>query len=71
MKTGVILAVVVAAVAAVAAVVAGFRRDLERAAALAHLGSSMLQTACGPIEAQQSGSGVPLLVVHGSGGGHD
>ncbi|NVO04991.1 MAG: alpha/beta fold hydrolase, partial [Rhodoferax sp.] len=31
----------------------------------------MIATRCGPIEVQQAGAGVPLLVVHGSGGGHD
>ena len=31
----------------------------------------LLQTRCGPIEVQEAGTGVPLLVVHGSGGGHD
>ena len=28
-------------------------------------------TRCGPIEYQQAGQGVPLLMIHGSGGGHD
>lgn len=31
----------------------------------------LLPTRCGPIEYQEAGAGVPLLVVHGSGGGHD
>ena len=31
----------------------------------------MIDTRCGPIEVQQAGAGEPLLVVHGSGGGHD
>lgn len=31
----------------------------------------MVQTRCGEIETQQAGKGVPLLVVHGAGGGHD
>jgi len=31
----------------------------------------LLETRCGPIEYQEAGQGVPLLVVHGSGGGHD
>ena len=30
-----------------------------------------MATRCGPIEVQQAGQGIPLLVVHGSGGGHD
>jgi pimeloyl-ACP methyl ester carboxylesterase len=48
-----------------------FRRDIERAAARAASGSRVLATRCGPIEVQESGRGAPLLVVHGSGGGHD
>ena len=34
-------------------------------------GSVLLPTRCGPIEYQEAGTGVPLLAVHGSGGGHD
>lgn len=48
-----------------------FRHDLANAAARAAQGSTVLQTRCGPIEVQQAGSGTPLLMVHGSGGGHD
>ena len=31
----------------------------------------MIATRCGPIEYQEAGTGVPLLAVHGSGGGYD
>ena len=48
-----------------------FRSDMQRARAHAAQASVMLQTRCGPIEYQQAGAGVPLLAVHGSGGGHD
>ena len=48
-----------------------FDRDMQRARAHAAQGSVLLQTACGPIEYQEAGAGVPLLAVHGSGGGHD
>ena len=48
-----------------------FDRDLRRARADAAQGSVLLQTPCGPIEYQEAGAGVPLLAVHGSGGGHD
>lgn len=56
-----------------AALLVGWRfdRDIERASARAARGSVLLQTPCGPIEYQAAGAGVPLLVVHGSGGGHD
>jgi 2-hydroxy-6-oxonona-2,4-dienedioate hydrolase len=46
-------------------------RDLTTARAHAAQGSVLLQTRCGPIEYQEAGVGVPLLAVHGSGGGHD
>lgn len=48
-----------------------FDRDLRAASAAAALGSVLIDTRCGPIEYQEAGSGVPLLMVHGSGGGHD
>ena len=48
-----------------------FDRDMRRALAHAARGSVLLQTPCGPIEYQEAGAGVPLLAVHGSGGGHD
>jgi 2-hydroxy-6-oxonona-2,4-dienedioate hydrolase len=50
---------------------ARFVRDIELAAARAAEGSVVLATACGPIEVQQRGIGSPLLMIHGSGGGHD
>jgi hypothetical protein len=31
----------------------------------------MRPTACGPIECQQAGQGTPMLMIHGSAGGHD
>ena len=48
-----------------------FHTDMQRARAQAALGSVLLQTRCGPIEYQESGTGVPMLAIHGSGGGHD
>ena len=48
-----------------------FDTDMQRARAHAARGSVLLPTRCGPIEYQESGAGVPLLAVHGSGGGHD
>ena len=48
-----------------------FNSDMAQARARAAVGSVLLQTRCGPIEVQEAGTGVPLLVVHGSGGGHD
>ena len=48
-----------------------FNSDLQQARAHAAQGSVLLQTPCGAIEYQEAGTGVPLLAVHGSGGGHD
>jgi pimeloyl-ACP methyl ester carboxylesterase len=48
-----------------------FDRDMAQAHARASRGGVVIQTRCGPIEYQQAGRGVPLLMVHGSGGGHD
>lgn len=48
-----------------------FDRDMAQAHARASRGGVVVQTRCGPIEYQQAGRGVPLLMVHGSGGGHD
>jgi 2-hydroxy-6-oxonona-2,4-dienedioate hydrolase len=48
-----------------------FEQDLVVAAKRAAQGSTMVDTRCGPIEVQQAGTGIPLLMIHGSGGGHD
>jgi pimeloyl-ACP methyl ester carboxylesterase len=62
---------------ALAIVVAGllvwrrFEHDVDAARARAAQHSLLVQTRCGPIEDQAAGQGTPLLIVHGSGGGHD
>jgi 2-hydroxy-6-oxonona-2,4-dienedioate hydrolase len=48
-----------------------FSKDIALARARANEGSVVVQTACGPIEYQAVGQGVPLLMIHGSGGGFD
>ncbi len=48
-----------------------FERELALAAERAAQGSVVMATRCGPIEVQQAGAGMPLLMIHGSGGGHD
>jgi 2-hydroxy-6-oxonona-2,4-dienedioate hydrolase len=48
-----------------------FDRDVKTARAAAALRSVVIGTRCGPIEYQEAGTGTPLLMVHGSGGGHD
>ena len=65
------LAIVAVALVAAFAVHARFKSDLALASARAAQGSTVVDTRCGPIEVQQAGEGVPLLMIHGSGGGHD
>jgi pimeloyl-ACP methyl ester carboxylesterase len=48
-----------------------FDRDIERARALVANDSVLVSTRCGPIEYQEAGTGVPVLAIHGSGGGYD
>jgi len=48
-----------------------FDSDMGRASARVSHGSTLVATHCGPIEYQEAGTGVPLLAVHGSGGGYD
>ncbi len=48
-----------------------FKSDINVARAKAAVGSVLIDTRCGPIEYQEAGTGTPLLMVHGSGGGHD
>ena len=71
------IVLIVLALAALVSVVAAlwvgarFSSDLERSKADAGRGSQLLPTRSGPIEYQEAGAGMPLLTVHGSGGGHD
>ncbi len=48
-----------------------FQVDVTQARARAMHGGIMISTRCGPIEYEEAGQGVPLLMIHGSGGGHD
>jgi len=50
---------------------ARFHADIAAARALVSRGSTLINTPCGTIEYQEAGTGVPLLAVHGSGGGFD
>jgi pimeloyl-ACP methyl ester carboxylesterase len=67
------LAVGVLAVAAVSAAWAygRYRHDLDAARARLAGASEIAATRCGPIEYASVGSGPPILVVHGAGGGFD
>jgi 2-hydroxy-6-oxonona-2,4-dienedioate hydrolase len=48
-----------------------YASDIAAARARVAKGSTLIETACGPIEYQEAGTGYPLLAVHGSGGGFD
>jgi len=52
------------------AVATRYRFDMLNANARV-AGGTVVQTRCGPIEYAQAGSGTPVLVVHGAGGGFD
>ena len=47
-----------------------FDSDIRRARSRVAHGSQLVTTRCGPIEYQEAGSGIPLLAIHGSGGGY-
>ncbi len=70
MKHRLALAVVITALATAWFVRSIFERDSALAVEQAAQGSVVAATRCGPIEYQDAGQGRPLLVVHGSGGGH-
>ena len=48
-----------------------FQTDINAARSRVSFGSVLIETLCGSIEYQEAGTGVPLLSVHGSGGGFD
>ena len=48
-----------------------FQRDVAEARTRATAGDTVVQTRCGLIEYEEAGEGLPVLVVHGAGGGHD
>jgi pimeloyl-ACP methyl ester carboxylesterase len=52
-------------------IVAAFRSDMRTARARLAAQSRLVETACGPVEVAESGSGPPVLVVHGTAGGFD
>ena len=61
----------VVAVALGVGVGSSYRDAIDRARERSTAGSSMAQTACGPIEYAVAGTGPPVLAIHGAGGGFD
>ncbi|MEW6184936.1 MAG: alpha/beta hydrolase [Thermodesulfobacteriota bacterium] len=67
-----ILGLGVLAVLLLAGIIHGrYRNDTSLAYQRASSGGKMIQTACGPIQYTELGSGPPMLIVHGAGGGYD
>jgi 2-hydroxy-6-oxonona-2,4-dienedioate hydrolase len=67
-----LLAVVPASLAVAGALVyRRYRRELTAARARVASGSKLVNTPSGPIEYADVGSGVPVFVIHGAGGGFD
>ena len=64
-------ATAIALVLAISWIAWRFYSDIEAASAKTAIGSVLIETRCGPIEYQEAGTGTPLLMVHGSGGGHN
>jgi len=65
------LAVIGVVAVAAAAIGVSYKRDLDRAVDQISHGSTMIDTAAGPIEYAERGAGYPLLSIHGAGGGYD
>lgn len=63
--------VISATVVGAAGIYGAYRHDLAAARVHASVGSQTVQTLCGPIEYAEAGEGIPMLVVHGAGGGFD
>ena len=71
MKKIVFFSGIIALLVTIALVAWRFNSAMIRAREHVAQGSVLVKTRCGQIEYQEAGTGVPLLVVHGSGGGHD
>ena len=65
------VSIILGLVAVILAIWWHFQSDMTRAHARIANGSVLIATRCGPIEYQEFGTGLPLLAVHGSGGGYD
>jgi pimeloyl-ACP methyl ester carboxylesterase len=48
-----------------------YRTEIDGARAAAATGSRIAKTSAGPIEYAERGTGLPLLAIHGAGGGYD
>lgn len=48
-----------------------YQADLSQARQRVASGAKLIDTACGPIQYAEYGTGTPMLMVHGAGGGYD
>ncbi len=64
---------ILGALALIAAIVTYvvYHRDIGAARAQLRTGSRIISTPCGPIEYSDFGTGMPVLAIHGAGGGFD
>jgi len=67
----VLVLLAVGCLAVVAFAYSAYRRDLQEAEKRIASGSQIAETRCGPIEYALIGEGLPLLTIHGAGGGFD
>jgi pimeloyl-ACP methyl ester carboxylesterase len=65
------IAGLIGAIGAICAIRWFYRKDLDHALAAARRGAQMVDTASGPVEYAEAGAGIPLLSIHGAGGGFD
>jgi pimeloyl-ACP methyl ester carboxylesterase len=70
-RARILLTTLVAATGLAGVVFLSYENELRRARDEASRGSFIAATAAGPIEYARSGAGIPLLSIHGAGGGYD
>lgn len=70
-KKIVMLGLLVGLLAAVIWVNQSYRTDIHTARSGLSEGSTVAETPCGPIQYAEQGSGPPVLLIHGAGGGYD
>lgn len=68
-RTGIVALIIILGVGIF--VYAWFRHDMQKAEARIAQGSQIAETDCGLIEYAETGTGIPVLSIHGSGGGYD
>jgi 2-hydroxy-6-oxonona-2,4-dienedioate hydrolase len=67
----VLLVMVVAAIGTAGLVFLHYYNELDHARAAAGSGGAIVSTLAGPIEYAERGTGLPLVSIHGAGGGYD